>query len=94
MTLLLSHHSRQTLERWSLVRSGIQSVPLSPEMEKIKESVKAKLTPSLGGGFSSPGAISAFLVAVVYAPSSVRVDDAEHQYFLVVERLSEIFSLR
>ena len=65
---------------WSLVRSGIQSVPLSPEMTQMKEKVKAKLTPSLGGGFSSPGAISAFLVAMMlYEPGSMQVEGAEQK---------------
>ena len=80
---------------WSLVRSGIQSVPLSPEMAKIKESVKAKLTPSLGGGFSSPGAISAFLVAMMlYEPGSMRVDDAEYKLpAWLLSGYQEIFSV-
>ena len=56
---------------WSLVRSGIQSVPLSPEMKKIKESV-SKIDSIARGGFSSPGAISAFLVAMMlYEPGSI-----------------------
>ena len=92
---LESSFSTDFADRYWSVRSGIQSVPLSPEMEKIKESVKAKLTPSLGGGFSSPGAISAFLVAMMlYEPGSMRVDDAEHKLpSWLLSGYQEIFSV-
>ena len=63
---------------WALVRSGVQSVPLSPEMERLKQGVQQKLNPDQGGGFGHPGAVAAFLVAMmIYQPGTMRVDDAE-----------------
>ena len=50
---------------WALVRSGIQSVPLNAEMEQLKERVKQQLNPLQGGGFGQPGAVAAFLVAMI-----------------------------
>ena len=63
---------------WSLVRSGIQSVDLSPSDEAIRSQVVGTLNPDQGGGFGTNGAVNAFLVAMMYfIPGSMRVDDAE-----------------
>lgn len=65
---------------WALVRSGVQSVPLSAEEENLKQSVKNRLSPELGGGFGQPGAISAFLVAMMlYEPGSMQVQDPDNK---------------
>lgn len=65
---------------WALVRSGIQSVPLAPEMEQLKDQIKFKLNPAQGGGFGHPGAVSAFLVAMMlYQPGTMQVQDAEQK---------------
>jgi len=62
---------------WALVRSGIQSVPLDSKADNLKNHVKEKLNPALGGGFGSSGAIQAFLVAMtLYQPGSMQVEDA------------------
>ena len=63
---------------WALVRSGIQSVDLSPAEQGVKDKATAILDPSKNGGFGSPGSTNAFLVALMYfLPGSVRVDDPE-----------------
>ena len=63
---------------WALVRSGIQSVQLSPDMEHLKSQIKEKLNPELGGGFGQSGAVSAFLVAMMlYQPGTMQVQEAE-----------------
>ena len=65
---------------WALVRSGIQSVPLSPAMMQLKEQVKSRLSPAEGGGFGTPQAASAFLVAMMlYEPGSMQVEGAEQK---------------
>ncbi|WP_186500893.1 hypothetical protein [Synechococcus sp. A15-60] len=65
---------------WALVRSGIQSVPLSSEMEQLKERIKHKLNPLQGGGFGQPGAAAAFVVAMMlYQPGTMQVDSAEQK---------------
>ena len=65
---------------WALVRSGIQSVPLTSEMMHLKDRVKLKLSPSEGGGFGTPNAVSAFLVAMMlYEPGSMQVEGAEQK---------------
>ena len=62
---------------WALVRSGIQQEPLTPVEEQKKHLVTQKLNPTLGGGFSTPGAVNAFLVAMtLYLPGTMKVDDA------------------
>ena len=62
---------------WSLIRSGIQSLPLVGEDEHLKTLVKDRLNPSMGGGFGIPGSISAFLVAMAYySPGTMQVGDA------------------
>lgn len=65
---------------WALVRSGIQSVQLSPDMEHLKSQIKEKLNPELGGGFGQSGAVSAFLVAMMlYQPGTMQVQEAEQK---------------
>ena len=65
---------------WALVRSGIQSIPLSTSMDQLKNQIKQKLNPELGGGFGKPGAIPAFLVAMtLYEPGTMQVQDAEQK---------------
>jgi len=65
---------------WALVRSGVQKEPLQPAEDQLKASVTRKLQPSEGGGFGTPGAINAFLVAMAfYEPGSMQVADAEQK---------------
>jgi len=65
---------------WAMVRSGIQSEKLSPEDENRKSNVSRTLNPNTGGGFSAPGALNAFLVAMLfYEPGSMQVNNAESQ---------------
>lgn len=65
---------------WALVRSGIQKEPLQPAEDNLKNQVTAKLQPSQGGGFGTPGAIAAFLVAMTYyQPGGMQVEGAEHK---------------
>ena len=48
--------------------------------EQKKHSVTQKLNPSAGGGFGTPGAINAVLVAMVlFEPGSMRISDAEQK---------------
>ena len=65
---------------WALVRSGVQKEAMTPVEEQKKQLVTQKLTPGNGGGFGSPGAINAFLVAMVlFEPGSMRVNEPERQ---------------
>ena len=65
---------------WALVRSGIQKESLTPAEEHRKQAVTQALNPSTGGGFGQPGALNAFLIAMVlFEPGTMRVDDAEHK---------------
>lgn len=65
---------------WALVRSGVQKEPLQPAEEQLKANVTAKLQPSQGGGFGTPGALNAFLVAMAfYEPGSMQVEAAEQK---------------
>jgi hypothetical protein len=65
---------------WAMVRSGVQKEPLNPAEEAQKQAATAKLQPSLGGGFGTPGAINAFLAAMLYyEPGSMQVDGAEQK---------------
>jgi len=65
---------------WALVRSGVQKEAMTPIEEQKKQMVTQKLTPGNGGGFGSPGAINAFLVAMVlFEPGSMRVNEPERQ---------------
>ena len=65
---------------WAIVRSGIQKEPASEAEEVVKQASTSKLQPSNGGGFGSPGAINAFLVAMLfYEPGKMRVDSADQK---------------
>ena len=65
---------------WALVRSGVQKEPLQPAEEPLKASITTRLQPSQGGGFGTPGAVNAFLVAMAfYEPGSMQVEGAEHK---------------
>lgn len=65
---------------WALVRSGVQKEPLSPADQSRKDRSTQALSPAAGGGFGTPGALNAFLVAMLFfEPGSMRVDGAEHK---------------
>ncbi len=65
---------------WALVRSGIQKEALSPADEVRKQAAVRKLDANAGGGFGTPGATNAFLIAMVYfLPGTMRVDGAEQK---------------
>ena len=63
---------------WALVRSGIQKEVMTPTEEQKKHSVTQKLNPSAGGGFGTPGAINAVLIAMVlFEPGTMQISDAD-----------------
>ena len=65
---------------WALVRSGIQKEPLTPQEELKKHAATQKLNPSVGGGFGTPGAINAVLVAMtLFEPGSMRIEAPEQK---------------
>ena len=65
---------------WALVRSGIQKESLTPAEENRKQAVTQALNPANGGGFGRPGAVNAFLVAMVlFEPGTMQVESAEHK---------------
>jgi hypothetical protein len=65
---------------WAMVRSGVQKEPLSPADEQKKHSATQRLSPAQGGGFQAPGAVNAFLVAMLYyVPGQMKVDGAEQK---------------
>ena len=65
---------------WALVRSGIQKEPLTPAEEHKKQSVTQALNTATGGGFGRPGAVNAFLIAMIlFEPGTMRVDSAENK---------------
>ena len=65
---------------WALVRSGVQKEALQAGEEALKARVTSSLQPSQGGGFGTPGAVNAFLVAMAfYEPGSMQVDAAEQK---------------
>ena len=62
---------------WALVRSGIQNEPLEATDQALRDGATRVLNPAQGGGFGAPGALNAFLLAMIYyAPGAMRVDDA------------------
>ena len=64
---------------WALVRSGIQNVAIDSSDQQIKATMTARLTPP-GGGFGSPNALNAFLIALMYySPSQLRINSPERQ---------------
>lgn len=65
---------------WALVRSGVQKEPLNPADQARKQRVTQALNPQAGGGFGTPGASNAFLVAMLYyEPGSMQVDRPEQK---------------
>ena len=65
---------------WALVRSGIQKEAMTPSEEQKKHAVTQKLNPSVGGGFGTPGAINAVLIAMVlFEPGTMKISDAEQK---------------
>lgn len=65
---------------WALVRSGIQKEAMTPTEEQKKHAVTQKLNPASGGGFGTPGAINAVLVAMVlFEPGTMKINDAEQK---------------
>jgi hypothetical protein len=66
---------------WALVRSGVQKEPLDAADASRKQAAAVALTPSLGGGgFGSPRALNAFLVAMLYyVPGTMQVDQPQQK---------------
>ena len=65
---------------WALVRSGVQKEALQPVEEQLRELVTQRLQPAQGGGFGTPGAVNAFLVAMtLFEPGSMQVDQPEQK---------------
>ena len=65
---------------WALVRSGVQGELLTPAEEAKKQTATVRLQPAQGGGFGTPGALNAFLVAMLFfQPGSMKVEGAEHK---------------
>ena len=65
---------------WALVRSGIQKEAMTPTEEQKKHSVTQKLNPSAGGGFGTPGAINAVLVAMLlFEPGTMKISEADQK---------------
>ena len=65
---------------WALVRSGIQKEPMTPEEEQKKHAATQKLNPNVGGGFGTPGAVNAVLVAMIlFEPGTMRISAAEEK---------------
>ncbi|WP_413441540.1 hypothetical protein [Synechococcus sp. MIT S1220] len=61
---------------WAMVRSGVQNEPLAQRDVTKKAMATTRLQPNSGGGFGTPGAVNAFLVAMLYyLPGAMRVDD-------------------
>ena len=65
---------------WALVRSGLQKEPMTPQEEQKKHAATRKLSPDLGGGFGTPGAINAVLVAMtLFEPGTMRISEPEQK---------------
>ena len=65
---------------WALVRSGIQKEPMTPEEEQKKHAATQKLNPNDGGGFGTPGAVNAVLVAMtLFEPGTMRISAPEQK---------------
>ena len=65
---------------WAVVRSGVQKEAPTPQEDALKQAATKHLQPAQGGGFGTPGALNAFLVAMLFfEPGSMRVDGAEHK---------------
>jgi len=79
---------------WAMVRSGIQKESMSKEDEQLKQEAVIRLMPSEGGGFGKPGAVNAFLIAMLfYVPGTMKVDDAEEKVpSWLLEGYKEVFA--
>lgn len=65
---------------WAMVRSGVQKEVPTPQEEVLKQAATQRLQPAQGGGFGTPGALNAFLVAMLFfEPGSMRVEAAEQK---------------
>ncbi len=65
---------------WAMVRSGIQAEPRQLGDEQRLQAAVQRLNPNQGGGFGTPGALNAILVAMLYfKPGTMQVADAERQ---------------
>jgi len=65
---------------WALVRSGMQKESLYIAEDQLKNTIIAKLQPNQGGGFGTPGALNAFLVAMtLFVPGSMQVEAPEQK---------------
>ena len=65
---------------WALVRSGVQKEPMTPEEEQKKHAATQKLNPNAGGGFGTPGAVNAVLVAMtLFEPGTMRISTPEQK---------------
>ena len=65
---------------WALVRSGIQKEPMTPVEEQKKHAATQKLNSTGGGGFGTPGAINAVLVAMtLFEPGTMRISAPEQK---------------
>ena len=63
---------------WALVRSGIQSEPLTSSDQLIKDKAIQALDPSRNGGFGTPGSTNAFLISMMYfEPGTMKVDNPD-----------------
>ena len=61
----------------------IQKEAMTPSEEEKKHMVTEKLNPSVGGGFGTPGAINAILIAMVlFEPGSMRISTLSKSYLL------------
>lgn len=78
---LEAHFSGDFSDRyWALVRSGIQKEDLQMSEQELRTQVTQRLQPAQGGGFGTPGAINAFLVAMIFfEPGSMQVDQPEQK---------------
>jgi len=65
---------------WALVRSGVQNEPLNSIDQALLDESTRMLSSDNGGGFGTPGAINALLVAMMFfKPGSMRVEAAEQK---------------
>ena len=79
---------------WALVRSGVQKEPLDIAEDQLKNNIIAKLQPNQGGGFGTPGALNAFLVAMtLFVPGSMQVEAPEQKLpFWLLTGYRELFA--
>lgn len=79
---------------WALVRSGVQVEVMSSEDQSLKSNAADRLSPSKGGGFSTPGAVNSFLISMLfYLPGTMKVDDASNKIpSWLLEGYNEVFA--